>query len=277
MSSSQELPSFDSTHPFEFTQSPIPTWSYGDAPSKSAVGAAWAEGEKKGWTIIDTETEDKRKLYALMISGIIPRPIAFVSTISDDGVPNLAPFSWFNMLSMYPATVMISCTNGRGPRDTALNIKANKQFVVNIISEAFAEAANFTSVDTPPGHSEWPGSGLTMAPSVAVKPSRVKESAFSMECELLEWLDLRPPGTDIVTSNIIIGHVKKIHVRNDVLTETGTVDPALLRPLARLGDVSYATLGTGFKLPRPTWKDIGDEVIKVEERVSDATDKDAMV
>jgi len=261
MSSSQELPLFDSTHLFEYTQSPIPGWSYSDDPSKSAVGAAWTEGEKKGWTIIDTETEDKRKLYQLMISGIVPRPIAFVSTISDNDIPNLAPFSWFNMLSMYPPSVMISCMSVSDPKDTARNIKANKQFVINIISEAFVDAANFTSVDAPPGHGEWPGSGLTMVPSVVVKPSRVKESAFSMECELLEWLDLRPPGTDIVTSNVIIGHVKKIHVRNDVLTEKGTVDPALLRPVARLGDTSYATLGTGFKLPRPAWKDVAKEVI----------------
>ncbi|KIJ37323.1 hypothetical protein M422DRAFT_231978 [Sphaerobolus stellatus SS14] len=199
-----------------------------------------------------------------MISGIIPRPIGFVSTLSEKNEHNLAPFSWFNMISHNPPTVMISCTHSGRPRDTTLNIKATKEFTANIISEPFVNLANFTSVDAPPGHSEWSGSGLTMAPSISVKPPRVKESAFSVECELYHFLELSPPGSQEVTQAVIIGLVKKIHVRNDVLNEKGTIDPAVFRPVSRLGDISFARLGDAFRIPRDQWTKVGEEILEAE-------------
>lgn len=268
MSGQDELPPFNPASSLKYTQSPNPSWKYGETCSEnSALGTEWVEGEKQGWKVVDTATENPGKLYALMISGIIPRPIAFVSTISTDNEHNLAPFSWFNMISHNPPTIMISCTNtpGRGPRDTIINIQATKEFTVNIISEPFIEGANFTSVDAPLGHSEWAGSGLTMAPSVDVKPPRVKESAFSMECELSHFIPLTPPGKETVTNSVIFGYVKKIHVRNNVLTEKGIVDPALFRPVARLGDISYARLGEAFRIPREAWNNVGEKIIKAEE------------
>jgi flavin reductase (DIM6/NTAB) family NADH-FMN oxidoreductase RutF len=124
-------------------------------------------------------------LYQLMLSGIVPRPIAFVSTISNDGVENLAPFSWFNMVTHDPPTLSIACTNGLARiKDTTNNIKSGNGFTVNIISEPFAQQANACSINTPEKMSEWPISGLTKEPSLLVKAARVKESGFSMECEV---------------------------------------------------------------------------------------------
>ncbi|KAF8576747.1 hypothetical protein K439DRAFT_1397145 [Ramaria rubella] len=268
MSTPSDLPPFNPGPSSKLTQPPNPSWSIGDRLQDDPSGLAWLEGEKKGWTVIDTATEDLRKVYTLMISGIIPRPIAFVSTISDTGINNLAPFSWFNMVSFSPPTVLISCTNLARPHDTAVNIKENKEFTVNIISEPFVHNANFTSVDAPEGQSEWRGSGLTMAPSVSIKPPRVKESAFSMECELSNIVELTPSPniqpTSPATSTVIFGLVKKIHVRNDVMTEKGTVDPALLKAVSRLGDISYARVGESFRLPRDSWADVGETVANLE-------------
>ncbi|KAF8532529.1 hypothetical protein JB92DRAFT_2687646 [Gautieria morchelliformis] len=266
MSATDDLPPFDPKPSFRMTQPPNPSWSIGDKVEDDAMGAAWMQGEQQGWTVVDASTQDPRKLYALMISAIVPRPIAFVSTLSETNVPNLAPFSWFNMVSPNPPTVLISCVNSpTRPRDSTVNIKATKEFTVNIISEPFMQHANFTSVDAPEGQSEWGGSGLRMAPSVSIKPARVRESAVSMECELSHVVELSPPGSTTVTQTVMMGLVKRIHVRNDVMTEKGNVDPALLRAVSRMGDISYARVGEGFRLPRPTWDNVGDVVTNLEQ------------
>ena len=143
----------------------------------------------------------------------------------------------------------------KGLKDTPANIKATKQFVVNPISEPFIENANATSIDAPAGVSEWELSGLTKAPSVRallsspllslpplpvlrvfaraaecapqtlVRPPRVRESAFSMECELFQAIDIPMPGKNLIAGTLVLGHVKRIHVRNDVKNARGFVDP----------------------------------------------------
>ncbi|GJJ13490.1 hypothetical protein Clacol_007744 [Clathrus columnatus] len=264
----EDLPPFDREHVLKHTQSPNPSWTYGQKLSETDKGKAWLAGEKEGWTVFDPEKEGSRQTYLLLISGVIPRPIAFVSSISETGVYNLAPFSWFNTVSSNPPTIVIGCTNlPTRIHDTALNIIATKQFTVNLISETFIENANFTAVDTPIDHSEWPASGLTMADSVYVKPPRVRESVFSLECELSHQVDLSPAGSSRATSTVLFGLVKRIHVRNDVLNEKGVVNPALYRPVARLGDISYTTLGDAFRLPRLAWADVGSDVVEAEEAI----------
>jgi len=265
------LPPFSHDTQSKFTEPPNPAWSYCQPVDSTPAGRAWLEGEKQGWKVINTaDYADPSKLYPLMISGIVPRPIAFVSTISDEGVENLAPFSWFNMVTASPPLVSFCCVNANGPtglKDTANNVKNGKGFTVNIISEPFVENANATAIDCPPEFDEWTITGLTKAPSVHVKASRVKESAFSMECELYQAIDIVNPTTGQRTSTLVLAHVKYIHVRNDMLTERGTVDVTKFKPVSRLGDISYARLGDVFRLPRPVW---ATEEGKLEEATKNA-------
>ncbi|KAH0839452.1 hypothetical protein J3R83DRAFT_242 [Lanmaoa asiatica] len=262
------LPPFDRNNQPKFTEALNPTWSYCQTVDSTPAGREWLEGEEQGWKIINTAEHDRLKLYTLMISGIVPRPIAFVSTISEDGVENLAPFSWFNMVTSWPPLVSFSCSNGPARiKDTTNNVKNSKGFTVNIISEPFVENANVTSIDAPPDFNEWSISGLTKAPSVHVKASRVKESAFSMECELFQAIDIVHPETGECTSTLVLAHVKYIHVRNDMLTERGTIDVTKFKPIARLGDISYARVGDAFRLTRPVWATEESKVEKATQRL----------
>ena len=200
------------------------------------------------------------------------------------------------MVTASPPTVSISCSNGpERVKDTTNNIRSGNGFTVNIISEPFVEQANVCSIDAPSTIGEWAVSGLTKEPSVCllyidgdrvwvstlftllqllVKAARVKESAFSMECEvwwnspwilteywnrrcnkLFQIIDIVDPVTQVATTVLILGLVKHIHVRKDVLNERGMVDPAKFKPIGRLGDNIYSTLGNSFRLSRPVWKD----------------------
>ncbi|PCH37508.1 hypothetical protein WOLCODRAFT_109999 [Wolfiporia cocos MD-104 SS10] len=254
-----ETPPFDNKYLFRHTSQPNPQWTYGQPIDATAEGRKWMKGEEAGWEVIYPAEEERINMYALMISGIIPRPIAFVSTISENGAENIAPFSWFNMVTHNPPLVSISCSVGPvgilREKDTAHNIKTTGGFTVNMISEPWIEAANVCGIDAPEGISEWPISGLTKVDSLHVKPARVKESAFSMECELFQAVEISRPDTGEHTTTLVLGLVKCIHVRNDVLAPgpKRTVDPALLRTVARMGDITYSRIGEGFRLKRPVW------------------------
>ncbi|KAG5652683.1 hypothetical protein H0H81_004120 [Sphagnurus paluster] len=258
---------------FKITEAPNPSWTFGQRVDATPEGREWLEGEKEGWKIVDTATEDPRSLYALLISGIVPRPVAFVSTVSEDGVANLAPYSWFNQVCAFPPVISVSCTRGAEMtrvKDTARNAKETGQFTVNIISEPWVAQANVSSVNAPEDFSEWAISGLTQAPSVHVKPPRVKESAFSMECELLQAVDIADPASGDVTTTLLLGHVKKIHVRKDVLNERGAVDPAKLKPVARMGGTLYARVNEGYNIQRYNWKEHGAPIIELEKAMGKA-------
>ncbi|KAG6896301.1 hypothetical protein C0992_009254 [Termitomyces sp. T32_za158] len=257
---------------FKITDAPNPSWTYGEKVGATPQGREWLEGEKAGWKTVDPTTEDPRggsegfmitfgsKLYGLLLSGIAPRPVAFVSTISEDGITNLAPFSWFNQVSSNPPVLSVSITTLRNPtrpKDSARNIKATKEFTVNIISEPWVAQSNITSVNAPEDFDEWPVSGLTKEPSIHVKAPRVRESAFSMECELLQAIDIPIPETGEIGTNLILGRIKYIHVRNDVLDERGNVDPGKLQLVARMGGTLYAKVNEGYDINRPSWKEHG--------------------
>ncbi|KAF5354834.1 hypothetical protein D9756_005362 [Leucocoprinus leucothites] len=178
---SDVLPPFDHTKRFRFTQPPCPEWTYGDGmklfkeEDQNIWGATEAACKRKVW---DLEGTSSKETYQLLTSAIVPRPIAFVSTLSDDGTPNLAPFSYFSMISHNPPLLSVSfALSQRRPKDSRENILQTKEFTVNIISEPFIEAANSTSVESPAGMNEWLLSGLTPAKSVLVKPPIVEESA----------------------------------------------------------------------------------------------------
>ncbi|TFK54278.1 hypothetical protein OE88DRAFT_1711170 [Heliocybe sulcata] len=261
--SSGPRPPFDATALFKYTESPNPEWKFGDGMTLNSPQAKqWKEDEKLGWRTWDMDETPKPARYQLLTSAIGPRPIAFVSSLSADGVPNLAPFSYFSMVAHDPPLISVSFSLAPGkPKDTRENIRLTKEFTVNIISEPWIEAANATAIDSPPEIDEWIVSGLTKEPSEVVKPPRVKESAVSLECELFHFQDICPPGSDLVTNTLVLGIIKKAHIRNAVLAEGGnSVDPEKLRPVARFGGQTYARLGDGFELPRPSWKRVQDVV-----------------
>ncbi|KAK7675972.1 hypothetical protein QCA50_021085 [Cerrena zonata] len=261
-------PSFNPTPSFKLTEPPTPGWNLGDGlPTDSTLGKRWKQDETQGWKTWDTNTTTGRDLYRLLTSAVVPRPIAFVSTLSADHVPNLAPMSYFNVVSHNPPLLSISLSlSPRKPKDTRENIHATKEFTVNIISEPFVEAANICSIEAPSEVDEWVVSGLTPEPSVSVKPARVKESAVNLECELYKSIDFVSESDGPPTTTLVIGLIKHIHIRNAVLTEDQkTVDPSKLRPVARLEGNSFVRLGEAFDVPRHSWKALKDSVEKIME------------
>ena len=191
--------------------------------------------------------------YKLLIGSIVPRPIGFISTISPKGVYNLAPFSFFNGVCSDPMAVLF-CPVIRGSdgqeKDTLKNIKATKEFVVNIVSEEIAEKMNQCSAEYPYGVDEFKESGLTPSPSKVVKPPLVKEAKINMECRLLNLVEIgnKPGG-----GTIVIGEVVYFHASEDVYKD-GKIILNKLKPVARLGGTDYARVTDIFSLPRPTIK-----------------------
>ncbi|KIK58354.1 hypothetical protein GYMLUDRAFT_45273 [Collybiopsis luxurians FD-317 M1] len=250
--------------PVKYIQPPNPEWKFGESVQSTKLGEKWMEGAEleDNWVHYDTEKEDTRKIYTLMISGIQPRPVAFVSSVSVDGEENIAPFSFFQALSPSPPIIMISALNAPRVKDTTANIQATKDFTVNIISLPWIVQANAASIDAPRHISEWEVSGLTKEPSTHVRAPRVKESAFSLECILWDKYDIVHPDTGMATSTATFGLIKCIHVRKDVLNARGLPDPAKLQTISRLGDISYGLVTEAFRLPRPSWNADGEFIEK---------------
>ncbi len=200
--------------------------------------------------IIDFRTLPPRDRYRWMIASVVPRPIAFVSTISNEGQTNLAPFSYFNGVSSDPPVVSIAIGTKAGGvvKDTLRNIEQNGELVINIVSEEIAEPMVLCSGEWPSEQSEFDLSGLTAVPSQLVKPPRVGESPLSLECRLLQVVKVGEPATSLVLASVLM-----LHVDDEMLVD-GLPDPARLRPLARLGGNSYARLGELFEISRPRVK-----------------------
>jgi flavin reductase (DIM6/NTAB) family NADH-FMN oxidoreductase RutF len=191
--------------------------------------------------------------YRLLISMIVPRPIAFVSTRSAAGHANLAPFSFFMGVSGDPPLLALSVSTRAGePKDTARNLIDTGEFVVNAATAPLAEAVNQASGDWPADVDEFALTGLTPAPSIKVAPPRVLEAAFSLECRTHTVVPLGAAPTD---TRLIVGEVVWIHVRDEVLESAEAaapfVDATRLQPIARLGRNLYTRLGEVFALDRP--------------------------
>ncbi|KAL0574245.1 hypothetical protein V5O48_007716 [Marasmius crinis-equi] len=259
------LPSFNHDASFVRTEPPNPGYKFGDRVDATPEGRKWLEGEKEGWKTIDLSKETARDIYALMLTGVYPRPVAFVSSVSETGVENIAPFrgfSYFNSVTANPPTISISANIGTdGEKDTSRNIKATKGFTVNIISEPWIQQANAACINCPKDVSEWAITGLTKAPSIHVKAPRVRESAFSMECELQQVVEIAPEDKpDVPSTYLILGTVRYVHIRKDVLNERNVADPDKLKAIARMGDISYTRITEAFRLPRFDWKKEADGV-----------------
>ena len=194
--------------------------------------------------IVDPGGVSAVRFAQLMNSVILPRPIAFVTTVNAAGRVNAAPFSWFCALSSNPPLLGVSISpRDGGPKDTLRNVRETRELVVNVVTEAMAAQIVKASGDWPADVDELALVGLTAAPSDLVRPPRVAESPVSLECRLDREFALGE-------SCFVVGEILRAHVRDEVLTE-GRVDVAKLRPLARLGGEQYTGLGELLRLPRP--------------------------
>ncbi|MDR3567142.1 MAG: flavin reductase family protein [Syntrophobacteraceae bacterium] len=185
-------------------------------------------------------------------SCVLPRPIGWISTISENGVHNLAPFSQFQNLTFDPPYVIFSANqNTRGKRkDTVNNVEQTGEFVYNMATYDLREALNRSAAEVAPEIDEFELAGLTKAPSIMVKPSRVAESPIQFEC--VYYQTLRLPGSGIMgTVDVIIGRVVRVHIKDEVIGPNGKIDVAAIRPLARLGYYDYTTVDSVFEMTIP--------------------------
>jgi len=190
------------------------------------------------------------QLYKLMSGSIVPRPIGWISTLSVAGVPNLAPFSYFNAVSSDPPTLMFSSgmREARQPKDTIRNVLDTGEFVVNIVTFELAPAMNITAADAPPDASEFELAGVTPVPARAVGVPRVLESPIHFECRLVHTYDA---GSNIV----VFGRIEHIHVADELLIDGEKIDIVRLEPIGRLAGSGYARIRELFAMVRPSYAD----------------------
>jgi len=198
---------------------------------------------------IDPKTVPAPVSYRLLVGSVVPRPIAFVSTRSTAGVNNLAPFSFFNAVCGDPPVVLF-CPVWRDPmKDTLANVRETREFVVNIVNEDIVEQMNACSAEVPANVDEFAMSGLTPLASDLVNVPRVAESPVSMECKLLQIVEIsaRPMG-----GNIVIGEVLRFHV-DDRIIDAGSykIDAEKLRAVGRMSGYDYTRTHDRFSLVRP--------------------------
>ena len=186
-------------------------------------------------------------VYKLLISSVVPRPVAWVSSVDSQGVQNLAPFSYFMAITDDPPTIAFSCSaRESGKKDTLRNVEATGEFVVNIVDDERAEAMNLSSGDFPPEVDEFAVTKLTAVPSAVVKAPRVAEAPINMECRVVQIL---PVGK---RANLVMGQVVQWHVRDDVYdAATGRLDMHRLRPVGRLCGNLYSHIHQIFEMKRP--------------------------
>lgn len=197
----------------------------------------------------DPAEMDDQRVYKLMAGLIVPRPIGFTSTISADGVDNLAPFSFFMMITSSPPHLAISVGAREGEiKDTLRNIRDSGDFVINTVSADIGPQMANTAADWPDGVSEFETSGLTAIPSDIVKSKRVAEAPANLECVARQ---IFPVGGAPYGAHLIIGEVVRIHLRDDLLMERERIDLQRLDALGRLTGDWYCSTETQYELKRP--------------------------
>ncbi len=182
--------------------------------------------------------------YKIVTATILPRPIAWVSTISADGVPNLAPFSFFTVASSDPFTLLFSCSHkpDGSKKDTWVNAEASSEFVVNLTNQATAEAINITATTFPHGVSEFDAAGLTPAPCQTISAPRVLEAPVSFECKLTQIVE-------VGGNAVIFGAVQMIHI-DDAIYDGNYVNLAAMQPIGRLAGSGYCRVTDLFEMVR---------------------------
>ncbi len=197
---------------------------------------------------LDLESEHADRAYSILASLVTPRPIAWVTTLSAEGVVNAAPFSFFNVLGANPPIVGF-CPGDRPdgtPKDTARNVRSGHEFVVNLVDDTTAEAMNLTAATLPYNENELRAAGLTALPSSVVRPPRIAESPASLEC--VEWGTLQIGG-----NRLVIGLVKRVHVRDELLDmETLRIRTERFFPIGRMASPDwYCRTHERFEMKRP--------------------------
>jgi flavin reductase (DIM6/NTAB) family NADH-FMN oxidoreductase RutF len=204
-------------------------------------------------TSIDPAAHRPSQIHKLMSGIIVPRPIALVSTVDRNGVANAAPFSFFSGVGSAPPTLLF-CPALRAHlhdeaarKDTLRNVEETREFVVNVVSEAMAEATNITAIEAPPDVDEFQLAGLTPLASEVVKPPRVAESPAQMECKVLQVIyTSHNPGAGV----IVLGEIVRFHVREDLLDDF-RVDPAGLDAVGRMAGHTWVRTRERMELTRP--------------------------
>ncbi len=202
-------------------------------------------------TQINPADLDPRDVYRLLISVVVPRPIAWVSTVGADGVRNLAPYSFFNAIGGNPPSVMLSVGErrtaaGRALKDTLRNARETGEFVVNMVDETVAEAMNLTSGEYAYEVDEFETAGLHPVPSAVVRPPRVAEARAALECQVTQIIPV--PDSNY---HLVLGRVVRFHLQDGVLRPDGTADPVRLNLIGRLSGDEYSRPGEVFAMRRP--------------------------
>ncbi|MEZ0372422.1 MAG: flavin reductase family protein [Candidatus Sericytochromatia bacterium] len=200
---------------------------------------------------IDVAGTPWREAYARITEIVQPRPIALASTLDPELGPNLAPFSFFTVVSSNPLYLafspQIAGLTGK-KKDTLLNIERHPEFVIATVTETIAEQVNRASTPLPHGESEFDFTGLTPVPAQKVRAFCVKESPVNMECTLVE---IRSYGSEGGGGNLIVARVELIHIDESVLDPGGRIDPELLQTVARMGGENWCRSRDRFSYPRP--------------------------
>ena len=199
---------------------------------------------------LDFETLPPRDAYTWMINAIMPRPIAWISTISAGGITNLAPFSFFQGVCAKPPTVIFCGSHDRTgkQKDSVINVRQVPEFVVNIVPYALAEKMNLTAAPLPHGESEFEKFGIASTPSLKVKPPRVADTPVAFECRLDRIVDL---GDGPSGSSVVFGRIVSAHVSDAVLGAGGQIDPRKLDAIGRMGGDFYTRTAELFSITRP--------------------------
>jgi len=195
------------------------------------------------------------EVYGILLNSVAPRPIAWVSTLSASGQPNLAPFSFFNVMCVDPPLLGFSpglrqpkaATSHGEPKDTLRNIRETKEFVVNVVTYELLQPMNMTSGDYDPSVNEFELAKVTPVPSRLVRPTRVAESPVSFECKLHQILDFSPAPT---SSSLVIGEIVSIYM-DDAHIKNGKLDRNSLDLVGRMGGIQYTRTTERIELARP--------------------------
>lgn len=189
---------------------------------------------------------DTRALYFLLNSLVVPRPIAWVSTRSADGIDNLAPHSYFTIAATAPPTIAFTSI---GDKDTVANIRASGDFVVHVADHELVERMNITSASAPASVSEFDLAGVHPVPAASVAARRVAEAPVAIECRLDRIVE-------VGNGRLVLGRCEVIHVAERLWDDRGRVDPARLDAIARMGGSTYATTRDRFDLARPAYEEL---------------------
>lgn len=206
------------------------------------------ESRGMNYHTFDVSEIDHRQVYRLCVGSIVPRPIAWVSSIDANGITNLAPFSFFTLVNHHPPMVSISVGQREGrAKDTSANIEATKGYVIHTVVDGWEEAMNVSSASFAPEEDEFVAAGLSTTPSDVVTAPRIEGAPIAMECLYDRTLVF---GDDWVT-NCVIGRVVRWHVREDLLVDGKYIDANKLAPVGRLGGPRYCRTHDIFEMTQP--------------------------